>query len=126
MAKKVSADRFADEIIKICRKYSENVKESVGDVVKDMSKKGAKEVKARAKSTFGGSGKYADGWTSRFETGRVSAQGVIYNAKVPGLPHLLEHGHAKRGGGRVPGRAHIAPVEEEIVKQFENEVKSKL
>ena len=126
MAKKVSADRFADEVAKICRQYGENVQESVGEVTKALSKKGAKEVKARSKSMFGGSGKYADGWTSRFETGRVSAQGVIYNAKTPGLPHLLENGHAKRGGGRVPGRAHIAPVEEEIVKQFENEVISKL
>lgn len=126
MAKKVSADRFADEIMKICRQYRENVQDSVGDITKDLAKKGAKEVKARAQSTFGGSGFYAGGWTSRFESGRYSAQGVIYNAKAPGLPHLLEHGHAKRGGGRVPGRAHIAPVEEEILKQFENEVKSKL
>lgn len=126
MAKKVSADRFAEEVAKICRQYSENVKESVGDITKALAKKGAKEVKSRSKSMFGGSGKYADGWTSRFETGRFSAQGTIYNAKVPGLPHLLENGHANRGGGRTPGRAHIAPVEEEIVKQFKNEVKSKL
>ena len=126
MARKVGVDRFAEEVAKICRQYRENVQESVGDVTKALSKKGAKEVKARAKSMFGGSGKYADGWTTRFETGRYSAQGIIYNAKVPGLPHLLENGHADRGGGRTPGRAHIAPVEEEIVKQFENEVKSKL
>lgn len=126
MARKVSADRFAEEVAKICRQYGENVQESVGDVSKALAKKGAKEVKARAKSMFGGSGRYANGWTSRFETGRYSAQGTIYNADVPGLPHLLENGHAKRGGGRVPGRAHIKPVEEEIVKQFENEVKSKL
>ena len=126
MAKKVSADAFASAVSKVLAQYSDNVRENLVDIVKDLSKKGAKEVKAKARTTFGGSGEYASGWTSRFETGRFSAQGTIYNGAVPGLPHLLENGHANRGGGRTPGRAHIAPVEEEIVKQFENEVKSKL
>ena len=126
MAKKVSADAFASAVSKVLAQYSDNVRENLGDIVKDLSKKGAKEVKAKARTTFGGSGEYASGWTSRFETGRFSAQGTIYNGAVPGLPHLLENGHANRGGGRTPGRAHIAQVEEEIVKQFENEVKSKL
>ena len=45
-------------------------------------------------------------------------------ATVPGLPHLLEYGHAKRGGGRVPGRAHIKPVEDKITKDFERKVRA--
>lgn len=126
MARKVSADAFASAITKVFDQYRENVQENLGDIVKDLSKKGAKEVKSRARSMFGGSGQYASGWTTRFETGRFSAQGIIYNRTVPGLPHLLENGHANRGGGRTPGRAHIAPVEEELAKQLENEVKSKL
>lgn len=126
MARKVSADAFASAITKVFDQYRENVQENLGDIVKDLSKKGAKEVKAKARTAFGGSGQYASGWTTRFETGRFSAQGIIYNSAVPGLPHLLENGHANRGGGRTPGRAHIAPVEQELAKQLENEVKSKL
>lgn len=125
MAKTVSADAFASAISKTLEKYRDNVQENLADIVKDLSKKGAKEIKSRAQSTFNGRD-YASGWTSRFDGGRVSSQGIIYNGKYPGLPHLLENGHANRGGGRTPGRAHIAPVEQEIVKQFENEVKSKL
>ena len=84
-------------------------------------------MRANAKSNFKISKakekNYGKGWTSQFETGRLSYQGVIYNKDLPGLPHLLEHGHAKRGGGRVDGRVHIKPVEDEIVKKFEKEVK---
>ena len=75
-------------------------------------------MKSGAAAKFGGTGKYAEGWTSRFETERFSAQGIIYNKDVPGLPHLLEHGHAKRGGGRVPGREHVAPVEQILESAF--------
>lgn len=126
MARKVPIDRLTEACSKILAEYGENVQENVADIVKALSKEGAKTVKANARADFGGTGKYASGWKSRFDNGRLSAQGIIYNEKVPGLPHLLEHGHANRGGGRTPGTVHIAPVEEELVKQFEREVKSKL
>ena len=125
MAKRVKPDAFAAEIEKVLSKYGNDVRESLSEVTTRLAKKGAKEVASKARSTFGGSGEYASGWTSRIETSRVSAQGLIYNQK-PGLPHLLENGHANRGGGRTPGRPHIAPVEQELIRAFEEEVKSKL
>ena len=126
MAKRTPIDRLSSEVGKILEEYGENIQENLNEIVAEMSKKGAKAVKSEARTTFGGSGKYASGWTSTFETGRMSAQGTIYNKNVPGLPHLLEHGHANRNGGRTAGRVHIAPVEEKLVKEFESQVKSKL
>ena len=79
-----------------------------------------------AQSSFSGTGKYAAGWTSQAKEGRYSSQGIIYNRAKPGLPHLLEHGHAKRGGGRTDGKEHIAPVEQEVIKSFEEAIKEKL
>lgn len=126
MARRTPIDRLTLEVGKILEEYGDNVQENLNEIVSQMSKQGAKAVKSEARGTFGGSGKYASGWTSQVETGRVSAQGTIYNQSVPGLPHLLEHGHANRNGGRTAGRIHIAKVEEQLVKDFESKVISKL
>lgn len=126
MARQVPIDRLADEVEKILQDYGEDVQQNLGDIVKSMSKKGASTLRSQSRGTFGGAGAYAKGWTSKAQTGRLSAQGTIYNQDLPGLPHLLEHGHANRNGGRTPGRAHIQPVEEALIKEFETKVKSKL
>ena len=122
MAKKIPVDRLAAEIEKILTEYGDEVQENVDDAARSVTKAGVKAVRANANSTFDGTGKYAKGWKSKFETGRLSSQGIIYNGDLPGLPHLLENGHAKRGGGRVPGKTHIAPVEQELIKQFEEQI----
>ena len=126
MAKKIPVDRLAAEIEKILTEYGDEVQENVNDAARRVTKAGAKAVRGNAQSTFrvgNGEKNYAKGWTSKFETGRLSAQGIIYNKDLPGLPHLLEHGHANRNGGRTPGRAHIAPVEQKIIEDFEKAVK---
>lgn len=122
----VGIDQFGAEVEKILRKYGDDVRGNLNSIVKDITKKGAKAVRSAASSAVGGSGRYANGWTSQVETGRVSAQGAIYNGDVPGLPHLLEYGHALRNGGRSRAFPHIARVEEQIIKEFESQVKSKL
>ena len=110
---KVTPDNFAAAIEAVLKDYADDVDKNMKAAVKDVTALGAKVLKGNP-GGFGGSGKYSKGWTSTVETGRLSAQGTVYNAKLPGLPHLLENGHAKRGGGRVPGKVHIAPVEQQI------------
>ena len=49
---------------------------------------------------------------------------VIYNKKPTyRLTHLLESGHAKKGGGRVRAYPHIRPAELWAQKEFVNLVK---
>lgn len=125
MARLITIDQFASSIHDILEKYGDEINENMEEAVKAVSRKGAQAVKSAASSTFNGN-KYASGWTSKTETGRMSAQGTIYNRTVPGLPHLLENGHAMRGGGRVAGRLHIKPVEEKIIQEFEQEVRKSI
>ena len=124
--KKTPIDKLDVAIQKVLSEYGEETNKNVTELAKKFAQKGAKAVKDSAKAKFGGSGKYANGWTYTVETGRLSAQGAIYNKAAPGLPHLLEYGHAKRGGGRVPGKAHIAPVEEKLVEEFRKAVEHDL
>lgn len=123
MAKKTPIEQFQAAIDKTLEEYGDAVNSRMADFIKDIMKKGVKAVKANSKSTFGGTGFYASGWTSKYETGRVSTQGTIYNEHA-GLPHLLENGHANRGGGRTAGRPHIRPVEDEIIQATERALKN--
>ena len=123
MAKAINLET---EIAKILTKYGDEVAENIQKVTKEIARKGAKAVKQNAQTNFSGTGKCAAGWTSQAKEGRYSSQGIIYNRAKPGLPHLLEHGHAKRGGGRTDGKEHIAPVEQEVIKSFEEAIKEKL
>lgn len=40
--------------------------------------------------------------------------------------HLLEHGHAKVNGGRVPGRPHWAPAEQAAIRNYEKRVRRRI
>lgn len=135
MAQRVKLDQLGEAVGKILDDYGDHVHAAVVEAVKVTVKAGAAEMKAASNSAFKDvglpKGRYGSGWTSTTETGRLSAQGWIYNKKYPGLPHLLEYGHAtKNGTGRVypdtPGREHIKPVEEKVISEFEKGVLSRL
>lgn len=118
---KTSIDKLASAIEDILQEYADDLQAHVDEAAQEVGKEGVKALRAASRG-FGGSGKYARGWTSTTDGSRIGKTVTLHN-DYPGLPHLLENGHAKRGGGRVAGRSHIAPVEKEINEKFEAAVK---
>lgn len=131
MGRTVGVDGLAAAVNAVLDEYVDSVKENLDVITKEVAKAGVKALKAESRSAVGGTGKYASGWKAEVKSGNLGVEGVLYNGKLPGLPHLLEHGHVSRNGtGRtfpyVSARPHIAKVEQELIKQFETEVMSKL
>ena len=85
----------------------------------------AKETVATLKATSPrDTGEYARGWSYRVEfENREDIRVRIYNRTKPQLTRLLEYGHDKVKGGRVAGKPHIRPAEQQAEKKLEGAVK---
>jgi hypothetical protein len=102
------ASGFAVQVMDALKEYNEQVNNAMKEVLPGVAKEAAKMVQGASP----GSGRYASGWRAKVMPSTLGIEAVVYNGKTPGLPHLLEKGHAKRGGGRVGAIVHITPVEQ--------------
>ncbi len=124
MANSVSTDQLASEIMAGLMEYADLATDDMKKAVKKAGAAVRKEIQANAPKD---TGDYAKSWAVKKtrETAN-SLELVVHSRNRYQLAHLLEFGHAKRGGGRVPGRAHIAPAEENGVRKLEQEIKKAL
>ena len=118
---RVSADRMAEAVMEGLLEYAE----LAADVMKDCVKKAGNTVK---KETQAGApvrtGKYKSSWAVKRQRETSSTlEVVVHSRNRYQLTHLLEKGHAKRGGGRVKAVPHIAPAEEKGVRELEEGIK---
>lgn len=119
--KKITVDQLRDEVDSIIREYADDVDAKT----EKLSVQFAKIAKSELQSTSPKkTGHYAKGWAYKKNTKDKSA--TVHNKTDYQLTHLLENGHAKRNGGRVPGIPHIAPVEEEVCNDFVNALEREL
>ena len=124
MAGNVSINALAAAIMETLENYAdlatEDVKQAVknaGDVVKD-------DIRSQAPRD---TGDYAKSWAVKKTKETSSSLTLTVHSKNRyQLAHLLEYGHAKRNGGRVEGKAHIAPAEEKGIRQLEEEIERSL
>lgn len=124
----IRIDALGAEIAKLMEGYASEVAADTKAEAKAVAKEAVKELKQTSPEGPGSrKGHYKDGWASKVEReNAVSINIKVYNKKKPGLTHLLEKGHAKRGGGRVSGIPHIAPAEQRAVEDYEKRLKARL
>lgn len=124
MAKTVSIDQMADAINQEMEKYSKLATDGMKKAVKKSANTVKKEISANAPKRTGA---YAKSWTAtKTAEDSQSLSMTVHSKNRYQIAHLLEHGHAKRGGGRVAAIPHIAPAEEKGVKQLEEDIKKAL
>ena len=119
-----SIDDMASEIMKGLTEYVDLADTEMKKAVKKTATSVKKEISANAPKR---TGKYAKSWTAKkTKENSHSLEMTVHSKNRYQLAHLLEKGHAKRGGGRVSGRPHIAPAEENEVQMLENLIKEAL
>lgn len=120
MATKVSIGNMADAIMKELNDYAEATSDGVKSAVTKAAKVVKTEIQASAPTRTGA---YKKSWATK-NTAESSnkLEITVYSRNRYQLAHLLEHGHAKRGGGRVAARPHIASAEQSGIEQLEQEI----
>lgn len=123
-ARKVTADNLAEAIAEILDEYGDETDKHIDEITAQVAKKGVQALRS-ASSVFNGT-KYKSGWAVDYTITRYSKSAHIWNKKVPGLPHLLENGHLLRNGRHSNGRVHIKPIEDQLTREFFNQLEHKL
>lgn len=114
---KISPLDFSEAMAGILKEYGEDLGDSLEEAVSETAKEAADKLRRVNHFAPGGhpTGAYAASWTyEAVRSGRFSKASTVYNEDHYQLPHLLEFGHAKAGGGRVQAYPHIAQVNDEV------------
>lgn len=121
MARKVKIEQLADAVMKELDEYAEVIDTNMRKAVTKAGQTVRKDIMAGAPRRHGD---YAKSWaTKKTKQTARSLEVTVYSRNRYQLAHLLEHGHAKRGGGRTRAVSHIAPAEERGARQLEEDIK---
>ena len=106
MATKI--DNLANEIMEGLKEYADLASDDVKKAVRKAGNTVRKEISENAPKDTGA---YAKSWSvKKTKETSNSLEVTVYSKNRYQLAHLLEHGHAKRGGGRVAARPHLSLI----------------
>ena len=120
MSNRISIDELSNAVMEQLDEYRELCVDEMKKAVKDAGKTVKTEINVSAPVR---TGRYAKSWQSKTTAESYSdIEVTVYSPKRYMLAHLLEHGHARRGGGRVRAIPHIKPAEELGEEQLERDL----
>ena len=124
MGRNVQIGDLADVIMETLEDYADLAAEDVKQAVREAGDTVRDEIRTHAPKD---TGDYAKSWAVKTTKESSNAlQVTVHSRNRYQLAHLLEYGHAKRGGGRVAARPHIAAAEEAGIEQLEREIERSL
>lgn len=124
MGRTVRIDDLANEVMVGLQEYADLATDSMKAAVKKAGNTVKTDITANAPER---TGRYAQSWRAKTTKESATALEVtVYSPTRYMLAHLLEHGHAKRGGGRVAAIPHIAPAEQRGADELEREIERSL
>ena len=119
MAKDITA-----EIMQALHDYADMTTERMKEIVEDTAKECRDQIKATAPVRTGA---YAKSWTvKKNKTTATAVSATVQSRDRYQLTHLLEFGHAKRNGGRVAARPHIAAARDQAEETLTRKLKEAL
>ena len=119
-----SIDDLASEVMKGLAEYAELADAGMKRAVRKTATAVKNEISANAPVK---SGRYKRSWTAKkTKENSHTLEMTVHSKDRYQIAHLLEHGHAKRGGGRVAAIPHIAPAEANGADMLETLIKKEL
>ena len=123
-ADRIRVDELARAVMEGLEEYAGLAADELKDAVKKAGEECRKDVQEAAPVK---TGKYRKSWAVKKTRETADSMTVTVHSKNQyQLTHLLEFGHAKRGGGRTRAFPHIAPAEEKAALFLEREVETRL
>jgi len=124
MGKTIPVDKLTEEVMNGLEEYAE----LTADVLKKEIQEAGKVAKQQISQTAPRkTGRYAKSWAvKKISETSNSLEVTVHSKNRYMLTHLLENGHAKRGGGRVAAIPHIAPAEETAILSLERNIEREL
>ncbi len=119
-----NVDGLADAVMAGLKEYAGLASADVKAAVRKAGTTVKKEIMANAPKK---TGTYSKSWAVKTTKETTDSLALVVHSKNKyQLAHLLEYGHAKRGGGRTRAFPHIAQAAEKGQEQLEENIRKSL